>query len=51
MMKKNTKKIRQLLKRNISQTASVISLKFGMGDDVYVEQKIYKFGRNWLNSF
>ena len=24
---------------------------FGMGGGVYVEQKIYKFGRNWLNIF
>ena len=49
--KKNTKKIGRLLNTNISRTTGAISFKFSMEGGVYVEHKIYKFGRNRLDSF
>ena len=49
--KKNTKKIGRLLRTNISRTPDAISFKFGMQGGVYVEHKIYKFGKNRRDSF
>ena len=44
---KNVKKLEQFSGRN----SEVISFNFDMWSTVYVRQKIYKFGRNWLSSF
>ena len=48
---KNTKKMRQLLRASISQTAGTISFKFRMEGGVYVGHKIYKFRRNRRDGF
>ena len=45
------KKIRKFLGTNISRNTEVIFFNFDMRSSVYVRQKIYKFGRNWLSSF